>query len=242
MQSHRSPTNRQPISPLRGVLLPGLIFVILIGSVALGFFIIRRSIQQTVATTTNHTQSTVSASSGTVTAITGSQPILTDSLSHNTAGRWSEDKHCVFQGGSYHVRVSESGYCSMNTGTYSNVAIQVDVSLLSGNAAGLLFRGSGESTFYYFFFDRLGSIGFCVDTSESQTCPLQNYIPRIPIQQNNVLLVVAQGSSIMLYMNGIFIDHVQDNTSANGWIGFGVAVGTSQINDASFSNLKVYRA
>lgn len=245
MQS-RSPTNRQPISALRNILLPGLIFVILVGGIALGFYVIRRNNQKAVTTITAHTQSTASAAYSTVTAITRSQPIFTDSLSHNTVGRWQEDKHCVFQGGSYHVHVSDSGFCSMNIGAYSNIAIQVDVSLLSGDAAGLLFRGSGESTpytFYYFFFDRLGSVGFCIDGSAGQTCPLQDYIPNPPIQKKNVLLVIAQRSSITLYMNGIFIHHLQDSTSASGWIAFGVEVtSTSQSGDASFSDLKVYRA
>lgn len=246
MQSYRSPINRLPISAWKEVFLAGLIFVILAGSVGFGFIAIVRSNQKAVTASTIHTQSTVSAASNTVKAITSSQPILTDNLSHNTAGRWQEDKHCVFQGGSYHMRVSDSGICSMNKGTYSNVAIQVDVSLLSGDAAGLLFRGSGESapyTFYYFFFDRGGSVGFCVDDGASQTCPLQDYVPYPPIQQKNILLAIAQGSSITLYMNGIFVYHLQDSTSASGWIAFGVEVtSTSQSGDASFSDLKVYRA
>jgi hypothetical protein len=230
--------------------LVGLISVIVASSLGFGFFAILKSNQQVVAVLSAHSQQQhTQANPSIIATITKRQPILTDSLSQNTNKRWMESTHCVFQDGSYHILLSgvnQQDVCGMPVRTFSNVAIQVEMSLLSGEEAGLLFRvqSSGLKEYYYGL-DHLHRIFFCV-RDVLLKCPLPMLIiPCVSIGRTNVLLVLAQKNTMLLYVNGVFIYQLQDSTSSNGLIGFNAVTGAStqlQNGDASFSHLKVYQA
>jgi hypothetical protein len=230
--------------------LVGLISVIVASSLGWGFFAILKSNQQVVATlSAQMPRQRTQTNSNAVATLTKEQPILADSLSQNTNNRWLENTRCVFQGGSYHILLSgpnQQGACGMTARTFSNVAIQVEMSLLSGQEAGLLFRvqflGSKVKEYYYGL-DHLHRIFFCVKDIQL-TCPLPlRIIPGISIGQTNVLLALAQKNTISLYMNGIFVYQLQDSTSSSGFIGFNEGTDAStQSGNASFTHLKVYQA
>ncbi len=191
------------------------------------------------------------AEAATASAITSGMPLLADDLSSSIISDWYVDNNsCIFTGGTYHVRVKQSGSfatCESNVLSYDNAALQVDVSLLSGSNAGLIFRASDQQ-YYYFGINKSGEFFFghhdpsadggtftylIQDTSSSAIAPGK---------QKNTLLVIANGSDFKLYINGTFVGEQKDSTYTGGAVGF--AAGTdSQANsgEASFANFKVFQ-
>src|SRR5207237_7455700 len=137
--------------------------------------------------------------------------ILSDTLAFNTDCRWIENTTCYFSAGSYHVIVQQAGFlqmCPSNTLSFDHVAIQVDVSLLSGNDAGLLFRANGDQ-YYDFeitdqgqFFLRRHNAG----TGASYTYLIENTSSPViaPPGKKNRLLIIANGEDFKLFINGTF--------------------------------------
>jgi serine/threonine protein kinase len=194
-------------------------------------------------------QAQAKATAGVASTATGGTPILSDTLASNTNGRWIENTTCNFTGGSYHVIVLQAGFlqiCPSNTLSLDNAAIQADVSLLSGNDAGLLFRANGDQ-FYDFeitdqeqFFLRRHNAG----TGTIYTYLIQNASSPViaPRGKKNTLLVIASGDDFKLFINGTFVGETHDATFANGQVAF-VAGTLASINrgEASFANLKVFK-
>jgi len=192
------------------------------------------------------------AEAATARAITSGTPLLADDLSSSIISDWYVDNtSCIFTGGTYHVRVKQTAsfaICESNVLSYDNVTLQVDVSLLSGSNAGLIFRANNQQYYYFginkqreFFFGHHdpsaggGTFTYLIlDMGSSAIAPGK---------QKNTLLVIANGSDFKLFINGTFVGESQDSTYTGGAVGF--AAGTnSPVNggDASFANFKVFQA
>jgi hypothetical protein len=123
---------------------------------------------------------------------------------------------------------------------HSNFAYQVQVTILHGFFAGLIFRADNNGDFYYFQigsnqFDELDSI----QSGGSTVLTNANYNATIDSQgKSNTIAVVANGSAIVLFVNGQKIDSVTDSTFSQGYVG--VAASTS--TEAVFSNALVWTA
>ena len=189
----------------------------------------------------------------TANAITSGTPLLEDDLSSSIIGSWYVDgSFCVFIGGTYHVRVKQPDYlvpCESNILTYDNAALQVDVTLLSGSDAGLVFRANDQQ-FYDFEIDNQGEFFFRRhDPGANGGAGTYTYlIPKTANsaiardKQKNTLLVIAKGSDFKLFINDDFVGEVQDSTYTGGQVGF--AAGTlPSVNsaEASFSNFKAFQ-
>src|SRR5205807_262721 len=85
-------------------------------------------------------QAHASATAGVALTATSGTPIFADPLSGNT-NNWSDDgTKCTFTNGTYHVLVQQSNFlqlCESSAFTMDNGTTTVDVSLLSGNNAGM---------------------------------------------------------------------------------------------------------
>ena len=192
-------------------------------------------------------QATANAS---VAAVTSGTPLFSDRLDSNTHGRWTEDSvHCLFTGGGYHIIVTQTNFlqpCTLLTLPIDNAAVQVDVSLLSGNDAGILLRADGER-FYDFEIDRQGQFFFRRhDPGGGAT--YHNLIPGMPSKviapagQKNTLLVIVRGDDFKLYINGIFVGEAHDSTYASGYIALAAGTLAPQTSgEGSFANLKVFK-
>ncbi len=185
-------------------------------------------------------------------AITSSAPLLTDDLSSSIIGGWNVDTtSCIFTGGTYHVVVKQANFlvpCESNILTYDNAAFQVDVSLLSGSYAALIFRANGQQ-FYDFGINNLGELFFRRHDVNANGQGIYTYLiqatPNSAIaagSQKNTLLVIANGSDFKLFINGVFGGELQDSTYIGGEVGFDAGT-TPSVNraEASFSNFKVYQ-
>lgn len=195
-------------------------------------------------------QSQATATAGAVATVSTGVPILIDSLANNTHGRWAEDTtHCIFTGGGYHVQVLQTNFlqsCPLLGRFADNAALQVDVSLLSGNNAGMLLRLQGER-FYDFEINNQGQFFFRRhDPGGGST--YTNLIPPtastaiLPGGLKNTLLVLANGSDFKLYINGTFVGEAQDSTYTSGQLAL-VAGTLAPLNggEGSFTNFKISR-
>ncbi len=190
-----------------------------------------------------------SSRAGVALTATSGTLILSDALSSNTNKRWLENTSCTFTGGAYHAIVQQSNsqqICSSNTFPFANGAIQADVSLLSGDTAGLLFRVSGNQ-YYDFEITNAGTF-FLRRHNASLGVPYTYIIPATASSairtgnQANRLLVIANGSDFKLYINGSFVEEAQDSNYTNGQIGFAVGtLSSTTTGEGSFANLKVYK-
>jgi len=194
-------------------------------------------------------QAQASATAGVASTATSGTLILSDALVNNINGHWAENAACVFNGSAYHVIAQQSNFlqsCSSNAFSFGNAAIQVDVSLLSGDDAGLIFRANG-SQFYDFEITSQGQFFLHRQNGAAGT----NYISLIQNTSNsaivsgggkNTLLVITSGDDFKLFINNIFVGEVHDSALVSGQIGFaaGTLASTSSA-EGSFSNLRVFK-
>src|SRR3989440_1198043 len=255
-----SPRRRRPASTRRHRRNPVLISLIVMGFLLLAVFLIAipftylaNKTNTQLATATAHANAMATqqakATAGVASTATSGTLILSDTLASNTSGRWVENTTCVFTGGSYHVKVQQTSFlqiCPSNTLSLDNAAIQVDVSLLSGNDAGLLFRANGAQ-FYDFeitdqgqFFLRRHNAG----TGTSYTYLIENTSSPViaPPGKKNRLLIIANGEDFKLFINGTFIGEAHDTTFASGQVALVAGtLYTTNNGEGSFANLKVFK-
>lgn len=205
------------------------------------------SITSTPAT---NVQAMQQAANATAKAVTASTPLLKDNLSGDTNNSWPNDGvNCVFRTSTYHVIVTSADYlqpCELAAQTFDNAAIKVDVSLLSGNDAGVIFRANGDQ-FYDFEINTKGEFFFRrhdAGAGSKYTYLLQSTQSNaiVPTGQKNTLLAIANGSDFKLFINGTFVGEAQDSTYTSGQIGF--VAGTLSANasgEASFASLSVFK-
>jgi eukaryotic-like serine/threonine-protein kinase len=194
----------------------------------------------------------ISAAKAAQSAILTSQPVLVDSLTSNTLNRWTVDgSHCTFGSGGYAVNDTQVNYlqsCPMLSPTVSNSAVEVDVSLLGGTSADMLFRFNGDQ-YYDFEITSSNQFSFARHDASSTSNSSYTYLIKqtynsaiLAMGQKNTLLLIANGADFKLYINGTFVGETQDSTYSNGQIA--LATGTSGLvttGQAIFSNLKLFK-
>jgi serine/threonine protein kinase len=256
-----SPRRRRPASTRRNRRNPVLISLIVMGFLLLAVFLIaipftylanKTNTQLATATANANVRATqqAKATAGVASTATSGTLILSDTLASNTNGRWVENTTCVFTGGSYHVKVQQTSFlqiCPSNTLSLDDAAIQVDVSLLSGNDAGLLFRANGAQ-YYDFeitdqgqFFLRRHNAG----TGASYTYLIENTSSPVIASpgKKNRLLIIANGDDFKLFINGTFMGEAHDTTFASGQVALVAGtLYTTNNGEGSFANLKVFKS
>ena len=182
--------------------------------------------------------------------ITKSNPLLSDPLSKQDNHQWGnqvgDQTSCSFQNGAYVVTNAHTpgaAYgCDSNL-HYGNVAIQMDVTLLSGDEAGILFRV--DPTFHEMYAfeitnQREADLRMFGENGITNTlipATVNNAIHAVG--QKNRLLVIANGSDFQLFVNGIFIGETHDSSLTTGSVGMTVSDYSANAQ-ASFSNLVIY--
>ncbi len=173
---------------------------------------------------------------------------LDDPLVDNSRGySWEEglrdNGYCTFTNGAYHASIALSGNfhsCLALGKDFSDFSYQVNMTIVSGNYGGIVFRADRATThFYYFLIDSSGNYNLKAffDKNGDYTLIASGSSGAIDTNPNatNTLGVVAHGSSIDLYVNGQDLQSVNDGTFTHGQVGIVVLSG-----DAAFSDAKVW--
>ena len=210
-------------------------------------------------TGTAHAQATTTAQVNATATAVATNPYthngtlaLIDPLSDNSKGfNWAQDPtNCGFSNGAYHDNAPDprySDYCLANSTDFSNFAFEVQMQLAKGDSGGLIFRSqntSSENKLYAFYVGVDGS--YTLNRQNGSSFPVlangNTGAIKQGLNQTNVVAVVAQGSSITLYVNRQKITSVTDGTFTHGQIGFiaGAFGNSGHPTEAVFSNAKVW--
>jgi eukaryotic-like serine/threonine-protein kinase len=212
-----------------------------------------------VAAPTATAQAQATATTGPIGTATSGQPAYQDSLtdgnSANTqAANWDQSSQCAFQSDGYHIQQSASfpyfKGCREQNNSYGNLALSVNVKLLSGHSGGVYFRlGTnliGNYDGYLFEIDSQGNYKISRQQGTNITAlPDHDWKPSPALHtgynQTNLLQLIARGDTLQFYANGSFLTKAQNSFYEQGTIGF-LASTTSGGNDAEvvYSGLKIY--
>jgi hypothetical protein len=185
------------------------------------------------------------------TRITSSKPAITDpldSINHTLfVSQNGPTFSCGFTGGAYHASASAkfTSPCIAPTIGVSDFAFQTQMTIIKGDAGGLIFRfnlAQSSLNSYLFFIDRLGSYSLIAIQNNNNARQLANGVNaaiKVGLNQSNLLTVIARGSNLYLYVNKQYITRVGDNTFSSGIVGL-FATGANA-TDVAFSNAQVWR-
>lgn len=176
---------------------------------------------------------TATALDGLLTQNTSSTPTLDDPLADNSLNnQWAtgytdnNNTGCNFVDGSYRVQEALQRFirtCFAATTNFHNFVYQVDLTILSGSAGGILFRGNGASGQYYFFWiDTAGNYVFEVyNGNTSHTVLARGFSVAIlaGLDQPNNLTVMATKGTFSLFANQTYLASVSDQALSAGQIG-----------------------
>jgi hypothetical protein len=202
-----------------------------------------------VARPTAIVQPTINTTDGGAQSSPAGSALYTDSLNNSrspatTRANWEESNSCTFQSDGYHA-LSRSALVTCMEGNYSygDATISVDMSLISGQLGGVIFRTSsvpfvGNYAGYLFEVDSQGNYSVSYSSMPFGNTVLQRGSItrgfRTGYHVRNTLQVVMNGSSLSFYVNGVFLDQETDTTFAAGTMGF-----LALYADVAYSHLRI---
>ena len=181
----------------------------------------------------------------------GGTLVLNDPLLDNSKGNgWRTGVNprgatCEFRGGGYYSTQPTQGFfhsCSANNTDFSNFAFEVQMTLISGDYAGIIFCNATSDTYYLFRIGTDGSYSLLLfSPANSEGVPLVTGSISVNLFQPNLIAVVVSGGSINLYVNGQLIRSINDGTYTHGRIAVFSWNATGNVAEAVFRNAKVWK-
>src|SRR3989440_7874191 len=183
--------------------------------------------------------------------ITSMVPSFTDPLDGRHSSPWSNkgkgDTGCAFSNGAYHLRIAPKdfySYCLATGSNYSNFLFQVQMTIIQGLDAGMVFRTANPSFPSYVFtitYGGLYALNVAVDPQHSRSLAFGRSLAiNTGLNQTNLLSVMARDGNISLFINKHFVAGASDNTYPTGAIGL-VASNFPQTSiDIAFNNAFVW--
>ncbi|MFL5701124.1 MAG: zinc ribbon domain-containing protein [Ktedonobacteraceae bacterium] len=208
---------------------------------------VTQSILTEQARATAHTNSPQS----TYDRITSMVPSFTDPLDGRHSSPWSNkvkgDTGCAFRNGAYHLHIAPKdlySYCLATGTNYSNFLFQVQMTIIQGLDAGMVFRTANPSLPSYVFtitYGGLYALNVAVDPQHSRSLAFGRSLAiNTGLNQTNLLSVMARDGNISLFINKHFVAGASDNTYPTGAIGL-VASNFPQTSiDIAFNNAFVW--
>ncbi len=200
-----------------------------------------------------HTNSPGTTPQDIYTQATSGSPVINDPLTHQEQSFWStltqDDGNggCAFTGGAYHVREADprhSYYCTA-AGIYSNFAFQVQMTIITGDNGGIVFRLDLANAKYYrlrIYQDGAYDILIYVDNTAAHTKFLQQgHIPTFNSGpgQSNLITIIARNTDFYLFVNKKYIATAIDSSYSLGQIGLSVG-DYSHPTEVAFNNAQVW--
>jgi eukaryotic-like serine/threonine-protein kinase len=178
---------------------------------------------------------------------TNKSPFLANSLSNNSSALypWREgtDKigTCIFTGGAYHNIEPTPGdnfhACSPPGVTLRDFVFQVQMTIVKGDAGGIIFRLNSNFQHYMFLINEDGSyelrVDFAIIAGGSSSAI------KVGLHRSNLIAIVAQGNTFDLFVNKHYITSVNDSALSAGGIGT-VAHAINKPTEVEFRNAMVW--
>lgn len=170
---------------------------------------------------------------------------LNDPLSDNSRGYgWEEGTRdqgtCTFVRGAYQSAIPLAAHfhsCLALSTNFSDFAYEVQMSLISASAGGIVFRADRSTThLYYFTVDRTGGYLLKAYYDNVGDATVVASGSGIAFSDTEIIGIVVQGNTFSLYVNHQLIRQVQDGTFTQGQVGVVVYEGSGV-----FNNAKVWR-
>ena len=209
------------------------------------------------ASATAAASATATAYQAILSQATSGTPALNDSLSTPSSNNWdqlsasnsTQSGSCAYSGGAYVSSMPSKGYfqpCYAQASTYSNFAYQVQMTIKQGDEGGILFRtDTANSKFYLFRITQSGAYDLFVyidnqGTHAKNVLSNSTSLFKQGLNQSNTITVVARGGNLYFYINGQYIDNVNNTTLSSGKIG---VFGESNTNSTvvAFSKAEVWQ-
>ncbi len=134
--------------------------------------------------------------------------------------------------------------CTARATNFIDFAYQVQMTLVKGDQAGIIFRFDGiRKAFYSCSISNKGTYALDIDNQQgfvSQLTSGSSSAIKTGLNQSNLVAVLARGSQIYLYVNGQYLASAQDSTYKNGAIGV-IAEDDGHPTEALFSDAKVWK-
>jgi hypothetical protein len=198
------------------------------------------------------TASVIAANPNPYTAGVGTLALL-DPLTDNSKGyAWDASVHtdgtCAFTGGSYHVSTPKTQFfylCTAEVSDYSNFAFEVQLKVVKGDCGGMVLRAdSNTGKLYFFEVCQDGSYSFSryLDFTGNNVKDLAGGSSAAIVtglNQTNTIAVVAQGSTLTIYINKQKLSSVTDSSFTHGQIGL-FADASNNPTDVAFNNAKLW--
>ncbi len=178
--------------------------------------------------------------------------VLNDPLVDNSKGyQWdqgtnSNNATCQFTANGLDVTQPKQGYfhsCIAHATNFTNFAYEVQMTILSGDYAGIIFcSDTTRGTYYFFYIEPSGNYTLRTLSNDRITGTLKSgsstAIHTSPAA-TNLIATVVQNGNIDLYVNRTLIDSVRDSSYTHGAIGLFTG---NRVNAAVtvFSNAKVW--
>ncbi len=171
---------------------------------------------------------------------------LIDSL--QGAGHWQSASNssfggsCQFSNGALHISQTKANsfyYCEDDT-SFSNFAVEVEMTIIRGDCGGVVIRATGNKM-YYFSVCSTGtySVWKYVDNNGSNASELKSGSSGINANSTNKVGIVANGGSITLYVNQQSVTSINDGSYASGYIAFS-AEDTTNSTEVTYANARVW--
>jgi hypothetical protein len=185
------------------------------------------------------------------TQVTSGKPAISDpldSINHSLFVSLSNpNSSCGFTGSAYHASASAGfiGPCLAPAVSVSNFAFQAQMTIIKGNAGGLIFRlnfAASSLNTYLFLIDHLGGYRLVALQNNNNARQLAIGVSpavNVGLNQSNLLTVIARGSNFYLYVNKQYITSAGDNTFNSGVVG--VFASGANATDVVFSNAQVWK-
>jgi hypothetical protein len=219
------------------------------GTAGITYYLVRPSSQATVGVTPTPL---VTTSAPSTTQLQPSNPYppytgtlaLNDPLADNTRGySWEEGTRdqgtCAFIGGTYHSNVPLTHYlhsCVALSTHFNNFAFEVQMTLISGTAGGVVFNADRATThFYSFAIDRNGAYLLKAYYDKVGDSTVLASGSGVSFNGTGLIGVVEQGNNISLYLNHQIIQQVNSTSAGLGQLGVVVYEG-----EAMFSNARAW--
>jgi len=184
--------------------------------------------------------------------------VVDDPLTSNRLG-WEaippQKNYCVFTAAGYEVRadhINKLQTCLAGKTNFSSFALQIEMTLKSGNVGGIWFRGSyllillgnsfTEGYFDLYAFERDGyRTDLLPECNPIQTgCRIgESFAP----QQTVTVTIVARGTSIEVYVDTFRVRTLTNGVSSTGWIGVFAELANGQHDkqtDVMFANMRIW--